>query len=337
MNPSKKALYAMIAFLTIQCASKRNLQVTDKKHNKTKVHFTSEGKKLVGDVYLPPSYDPSKKYPALVIVGSWTTVKEQMAGLYAKEFAKKGFITLAFDFRNYGESEGNPRFYESPESKIQDIRNAAKYLTTSNNVQTENIGGFGVCAGAGYMLEAANTTKDIKTLVTAASWLHDGEAVKLFYGGERGVDSKIQAAQKAKRHYSSTGDVTYIPTISTKDKSAAMYGPYDYYLNPKRGAISQWSADKFAVMSWEDWLKFNPMPSAKKLQAPVLMIHSDGAVLPKYTKKYFEDIAIDDKKLIWMDSSKPSPFEQFDFYDSPDKVNFVVKNCSEWFKKHLQN
>ena len=47
-----------------------------------------------------------------------------------------------------------------------------------------------------------------------------------------------------------------------------MYGPYDYYLNPERGAIPQWSADKFAVMSWEDWLTTNPMPTAKTLNAP---------------------------------------------------------------------
>ena len=31
---------------------------------------------------------------------------------------------------------------------------------------------------------AASEDKRIKSVVTAASWLHDAEAVKLFYGGE---------------------------------------------------------------------------------------------------------------------------------------------------------
>lgn len=95
----------------------------------------------------------------------------------------------------------------------------------------------------------------ISKVVTAASWLHDAEAVKLFYGGEEGVQQKIQAAQQAKANYAASGEVNYIPTISTTDESAAMFGPYDYYLNPECSAIPGWSNDKFAVMSWEDHRK----------------------------------------------------------------------------------
>ena len=125
--------------------------------------------------------------------------------------------------------------------------------------------------------------------------MHDEEAVKLFYGGEEGVQSKIKAAQEAKEQYAATGEVAYIPTISETDESAAMFGPYDYYLNAERGAIKEWSNDKFAVASWEDWLTTNPMPYAKRLNKPVLMVHSDGAVLPDYTKKFFEEIASQEK------------------------------------------
>ena len=38
-----------------------------------------------------------------------------------------------------------------------------------------------------YTLMAAADDNRIKSVVTAASWLHDAEAVKLFYGGEDGV------------------------------------------------------------------------------------------------------------------------------------------------------
>ena len=87
-----------------------------------KVNFKSEGLNLVGNIYYPPNFQIGKQYPAIVCSGSWTTVKEQMAGLYAKKLAEQGFITLAFDFRNFGESEGQPKFYESPEKKKVDIK-----------------------------------------------------------------------------------------------------------------------------------------------------------------------------------------------------------------------
>ncbi|MEO1653412.1 MAG: alpha/beta hydrolase, partial [Bacteroidota bacterium] len=272
---------------------------TEKKQTMEKVNFDSEGSNLAGHLYYPPNYASDQKYPAIVVSGSWTTVKEQMAGLYAQKLAEEGFITLAFDFRNFGESEGEPRFYESPQMKKIDLKNALSFLENLPSVDAAKIGAFGVCAGAMYTLIAASEDNRIKSVVTAASWLHDAEAVRLFYGGPTGVQTKIEAAQKAKAAYTKNGSVAYIPSISTEDTAAAMYGPYDYYLNPERGAISQWSADKFAVMSWEDWLTTDPMPSAKKLKAPTLMIHSDGAVLPQYTKKYFAQIASPDKKLHW--------------------------------------
>ena len=186
----------------------------------------------------------------------------------------------------FGESEGEPRFFESPTLKKTDLINAVSFLENLPEVNASKITAFGVCAGAMYTLMAAAEDDRIKSVATAASWLHDEEAVKLFYGGEEGVQSKIEAAQKAKQNYAETGEISYIPTISETDETAAMYGPYDYYLNAERGAIKEWSNDKFAVASWEDWLTANPMPCAAQLKQATLMIHSDGAVLPDYTKKF---------------------------------------------------
>lgn len=314
---------------------KQKEPITLNKKNMEKVNFKSEGVNLVGDLYYPSNYESGKTYPAIVVSGSWTTVKEQMAGLYAKKLAAEGYITLAFDFRNFGESEGEPRFYESPQLKKIDIKNAVSFLENLPEVNNERIGAFGVCAGAMYTLMAAAEDQRIHSVVTTASWLHDAEAVKLFYGGAEGVNAKIEAAQAAKKQYAESGVVEYIPSISTEDESAAMFGPYDYYLNPERGAIKEWSADKFAVMSWEDWLTTDPMPSAKNLKVPTLMIHSDGAVLPQYTKNYFEQIATDDKKLHWMETDLESPFHQFNYYDQEAEVKESINQAAAWFNQKM--
>lgn len=324
----------VIAAIIVSCNTKKETK-TSKANTMEKVQFKSEGIQLAGNIFYPKNYEEGKQYPAIVVSGSWTTVKEQMAGLYAKKLAESGFITLAFDFRNFGESEGEPRFYESPSLKKVDIQNAVSYLQSLSAVNKDEIGAFGVCAGAMYTLMAASEDERIKSVVTTASWLHDAEAVKLFYGGEEGVQAKITAAQKAKKAFAETGVVAYIPSISTEDPNAAMYGPYDYYLNPERGAIKEWSADKFAVMSWEDWLTADPMPTAKNLTQPTLMIHSDGAVLPNYTKKYFEQIAATDKKLHWMETELESPFHQFNYYDQEAEVNEAIKEAVSWFLNKL--
>lgn len=300
-----------------------------------KVQFSSQGEKVVGNLFFPEDYTATTKYPAIIVSGSWTTVKEQMAGLYAKKLAKEGFVTLAFDFRNFGESGGSPRFYENPVQKVEDIKNAVDYLRKLPGVDGDKIGALGICAGAMYTLMAAAEDQHIKSVVTVASWLQDGEAVKLFYGGEEGVSAKIKAARMAKQKYAEQGEVEYIQSISTSDPSAAMYGPYDYYLDPERGAIPEWSADKFAVMSWEDWLTLDPMPSAEQLKVPTLMIHSDGAVLPHYTKRYFEQIGAEDKELYWLETELESPFHQFNFYDQEPEVSEAIAQANQWFMAKL--
>jgi len=298
-----------------------------------KVSFKSKGVDLIGNLYYPRDFSANKQYPTIIVSGSWTTVKEQMAGLYAQKFAEAGFLALAFDFRNFGESGGEPRFYESPPLKAQDIMSAVDFVEGLPMVDRKAITAFGVCAGAMYTLMAAAEDNRISKVVTAASWLHDAEAVKLFYGGAEGVQQKIQAAQAAKTKYNSTGTVDYIPTISETDEAAAMYGPYDYYLNSERGAIKEWSNDKFAVMSWEDWLTTDPTITAEKITVPILMIHSDGAVLPDYTKAYFKRIGSAEKKLHWMPTKLDSPFHQFSYYDQDAEVNEVIERASAWFEK----
>lgn len=293
-----------------------------------KIEFNSDGLILVGNLNIPGNFDPAKKYPTIIVDGSWTTVKEQMQGEYGQKLAKEGFITLVFDHRYYGESEGQPRFWENPNTKIADIKNAITYLETVPGVDANNIFLTGICASSGYMAHVAASDDRVKGLVTIAAWLHDSESVKSVYGGEEGVQAKIKQAQTAKKKFAESGITDYILTISKTDKTAAMFD-FDYYLNPDRGAVPQWSADKFAVMSWEDWLTFNPIPVAKSIKVPTLMIHSDSAVFPDNVKRFFNDIPIKDKVLHWTVGT------QFDFYDQPKQVSEAVTAITAFINKHI--
>ena len=190
----KSILHIVCVTLFIGCGvDKQNSDVVDKEKTDNqsqertmkKINFKSEGLTLVGDLYYPADFQEGNRYPAIVVSGSWTTVKEQMAGLYAQRLADNGFITLAFDFRNFGESEGEPRFYENPSIKKEDIKSAVTFLESLPEVENAKIGAFGVCAGSMYTLMAASEDDRIQSVVTAASWLHDAEAVNSFMGEKR--------------------------------------------------------------------------------------------------------------------------------------------------------
>ena len=68
----------------------------DFKPGVNKVHFLSEGVKVVGNLYIPKSTSKMGG-AAIVIVGPKGAVKEQTQGIYAKKLAEEGYITLVFD------------------------------------------------------------------------------------------------------------------------------------------------------------------------------------------------------------------------------------------------
>lgn len=295
----------------------------DLKPGLNRVTFMSEGQTIVGHLYLPSDYTAGKKLPAAIVTGSWLTVKEQMAGLYAQKLADKGIAALAFDFRHFGESGGEPRQIESPTAKTRDIVNAVTYLQSLPAVDAERIGGFGICASAGYMAMAVAADSRLKAYVAVAPWLHDADLVKTVYGGEAGVRARLESAATAGR----SAQPVYVPAISTTDPNAAMYGEFDYYLNPERGAIAQWD-NRFAVQSWSDWLTFSAMPAASKIRVPVLFVHSEQAAIPNGAKKFFAQVEAS-KIFMWMNGS------QFDFYDQPVQVNTATDAAVSHFRKFL--
>lgn len=120
-----------------------------------RVTFESEGEQLVGTLYQLAQADNAEPRPAVVVAGSWTTVKEQMAGLYARRLAQLGYLALAFDFTGHGESTGHPRDTELVGRKVGDMSSAVSHLLENPMVDPESVGLLGVCAGGGYAAVAA--------------------------------------------------------------------------------------------------------------------------------------------------------------------------------------
>lgn len=182
---------------------------------------------------------------------------------------------------------------------------------------------------AGYMTVAVAEDSRIKSLVTVAPWIHDTAILNTVYGGEKAVQEKINIGRVAKQKFEQTGKAEYVPAASKTNKNAPMYGEIDYYLNPQRGAIPQWD-NKFAVMSWAEWLTFKPMSQAKNINVPTLFVHSEKAAIPDGARQFFNDIPSKNKSFVWLDNRT-----QFDFYDQEGTVNQAVAEVSKFLKKSL--
>jgi uncharacterized protein len=294
---------------------------------KQKVSFQREGLKLVGNIFTPVNFERSIKYPALIVAGSVTSVKEMMPNTYAKLLAEKGFITLTFDYASYGESEGLPRQNESIQGKLKDLEGAVSYLESLPYV--DKIGMVGICTSGGNAAYLAANDNRVKAVASVAGWFSEPSLAPMLFDGPEGVARHRKEAEEAKKYYELTGENKTILIFSNDtNKVAANYGPMDYYMDINRGGgIKEWK-NEFAVMAWNDWMDFDPISQASKIKVPFLMIHSDGALLPEQAKKFY-DLVQSEKELFWTEGY------HFNFYDIAPEVIKSVDRVVSFMKKHL--
>ena len=143
----------------------------DENVTRTPVSYDNRyGIKLSGDLYLPKNFDKSQKHAAVVIGGPYGGTKEQSAGLYANQLAKRGFVALAFDPSFYGYSGGKYREVSSPDIYTEDFSAGVDFLGVQEFVDRQRIAALGICGSGGFALSAAQVDPRIKAIVTASMY-----------------------------------------------------------------------------------------------------------------------------------------------------------------------
>ena len=285
--------------------------------------FFSGGVPLAGRMHRNPAAGLDRQ-PAVLVTGSWLTVKEQMPDRYAAELARRGWTALTFDFAGFGESGGEPRQLESPTRKMADLAAAVAYARSLSLVAAGPPALLAVCAGAQYGLAAAAAGLELAAFCSVAGWFHDLPTAAPLYGGVEGITSRLERADAALEHYRRDGSVLTVPAYDPDDERAGMPMPLSYYADPARGAVPAWS-NAMAEMSWRPWLTFDGLAGASAA-VPAHFVHGDGAVLPDNVRTIAARM---DAGTTWLDG------EQVDFYDRPELVDPAVEAADAHFRTVL--
>ena len=135
----------------------------------------------------------------------FSLTKEVWLPAYAEALNARGYATLNFDYRGFGESEGTPRCRLVPSMQIEDVRNAVTFLETVAGVDSGRVGVVGVSLGAAIALGAAGVDDRIRAMVAVAGpsdlWRTWSQLP-----GFAAFHAKVRAAR---RRFVETGEVTY--------------------------------------------------------------------------------------------------------------------------------
>jgi fermentation-respiration switch protein FrsA (DUF1100 family) len=281
--------------------------------------FTSRGDRLMGVLYLPVE----QPVAAVVTTGPLTSVKEQATGHYAQALAERGFAALAFDHRTFGQSEGEPRQVEDPESKARDISAGVTALAADERTSELPVLAVGICAGAGYMARAVADDERIGSFAGVAGYYADGAAFARTSPQE--YQAAISRGLAAEKRWQETGMAETIPAVGPDGGDVAMplREAYEFYGTP-RGAVDNYT-NGFAVQSLVHTTPFDAQEAAARIRVPFLLIHSEHALAPPLAEQFYTAVRAP-KAELWLESRG-----QIDFYDDPSLIEPAADAITEHY------
>lgn len=303
-----------------------------------KVTFKKLGLNIVGLLFLPDNFDEKNKYPAIVVTHPGGGVKEQCSSLYAWNLARNGYVALAFDASYQGESEGLPRYLEDPTSRVEDIRSAVDFLVSLKYVDENKIGAMGICAGAGYTMNAIQTDLRIKAAAGISTW-NTGHSARFGFPGvniENFMQKLLKEVAEA-RTKEARGEEplywNYVPKSSDdidENTSVIQKEAYEYYRTERCSYPT--SVNKYLVSSNDKlaaWDAFQYIDTVSP--RPLLFIVGSKADTLYFTEDAYKR-ANAPKEIFTIENAT-----HVDLYDKPEFVNQVVNKLTEFFDKGVKN
>jgi dienelactone hydrolase len=294
-----------------------------------RVTLPSQGLTIVANALVPKA---AGKKPAVIVIGPVAYVKEQSPMQYATRLVRENFITIAFDPRFHGESEGMPRRFESKTAKVQDLKAVLDYLEKRPDVDASKLYVLGVCQGTNWAIEACTQDSRVKALSLVAGHYLVPQVAAMYLGSPEKVAERVARGQSARARFEATGQVDYIPIIG--DAIALLPAPVigQFYSRwADRGPFWNFHGlweNRITAMSEADIWGHNVAEVMKSLHTPTLMIHANRAASgPAIPKELFALIPAKKKELVFMADQN-----QMMFYEDPITIDTVAPKVAAFFK-----
>lgn len=175
------------------------------------VTFESDGLRLAGIVHIPDGLNAGQRRPAfLVLHGFGSNKGSSSAAIPCSLLTALGYVTMRFDMRGCGESEGEFGRIICLD-QVADTKAAHGFLASRPEVDPERIGVLGSSFGAAVAVYAAGVYDKIAAVVSSGGW---GNGERKFRGQHASPEAwaKFSAMlEEGRRHRERTGESLMVP------------------------------------------------------------------------------------------------------------------------------
>jgi hypothetical protein len=240
----------------------------------TDITFMSGPFRLAGAVHVPDDLAPGEKRPAFVVLhGFGGSMRSSSTVPMGAILQAMGYVTLRFDRRGCGHSEGDPGYLICLEH-VEDIKNAVSVLERHPAIDPKHIAIIGSSFGGALAVYSAAVDTRLAAVISSSGW---GNGERKFRGQHPTPEAWAKFTDMLKRgreHRERTGQSLMVPRYDIVPIPEHLRGT----MKKKKGD----SLDFFAAETAQSMYDFKAEEVIGRIAPrPVLLMHaSKDSVTP---------------------------------------------------------
>src|SRR5260370_12322841 len=184
-----------------------------------------------------------------------------------------GFVTLVFDYRYQGDSEGEHRGQPYAAEEHEDYRNAITWVSLRPEVDSSRIGVWGSSYSGAHVLHLAAFDRRIKAVVAQVPLINGWQNAQRLLRADVFAGFVETLAQDRVQRYT-LGAVNYVPVVAPEGQPSALPTPdsYEWFTQTAATRAPNWR-NQVSLESMEKFLEYNPAANIHLIApTPLLMV-----------------------------------------------------------------
>ena len=124
--------------------------------------FQSRGERCAATLMLP---NPSPSPPVIIMAHGFGAIRAAGLPAIAGRFVAEGYAAYLFDYRNFGDSDGEPRHWVSPRRHLQDWAAAIAHVRSLPEVDANRMVLWGTSFSGGHVIQTAAADHRVRAVI----------------------------------------------------------------------------------------------------------------------------------------------------------------------------
>ncbi len=247
-------------------------------------HLTTDPVKLAVRVHRGARDPESSPLPAILLCHGFCCIQDVLLPAFVRLFADAGYRVVTFDYRGFGDSDGEVGRIV-PEEQIDDIITVYEWCKTHPGIDGRRIALWGTSLGGSHVIEVAARRPDVKCVISQLAFA-DGEQLVT---GDMGAEEKSRftatmARMAAKKKQTARELFVPIIKVMTDEESRVFF---------ERQKQTYQALDiKIPYLTVWETMCYRPINAAPRVTQPTFMVFAeqDKVIALEYGLALYEAI-----------------------------------------------